>query len=118
VRPYPGPGGKLQISSGGGQWPHWSPVKHELFYRDDEHRVMVATYAESSAVFRAEKPRPWSNRVFPSNLIRPMQRGPFAVHPDGDRLALFVPPDARPGAGSVVLVLGFLDELRRTEGPR
>ena len=119
VRPFPGPGGKVQISSGGGHVPQWSPVKHELFYRDDDHRVMVATYGENGAAFQAEKPQLWSTRSFPSNLIRPMQREPFAVHPDGDRLALYVPPDVRPGAGgSVVLVLGFFDELRRTQGSR
>jgi serine/threonine-protein kinase len=116
VRPFPGPGAKVQISSGGGQVPHWSPVKHELFYRDDDNRVMVATYAESGTLFQAGKPQLWSTRLFPSNLIRPMQRGPFAVHPDGERLALFVPPDIRPGAVTdVVLVLDFFAELLPSE---
>jgi serine/threonine-protein kinase len=114
VRPFPGPGGKVQISSGGGHVPQWSPAKRELFYRDDDGRLMVTGYTESSALFQAEKPQLWSMRSFPANLIRPMQRGPFAVHPDGERLALFVPPDVRPGGGNAVLVLGFFEQLRPT----
>lgn len=33
VQPYPGPGGKWQISTGGGMEPVWKPNGGELFYR-------------------------------------------------------------------------------------
>ena len=33
VRPFPGPGGKWQISTGGVIAPAWSPKGNELFYR-------------------------------------------------------------------------------------
>ena len=33
VRPFPGPGGKWQVSSGGGNYPKWSRNGKELFYR-------------------------------------------------------------------------------------
>ncbi len=33
VQPYPGPGGKLQISADGGMEPMWNPNGRELFYR-------------------------------------------------------------------------------------
>jgi hypothetical protein len=32
VQPYPGPGGKIPISSGGGQFAVWSPDSRELFF--------------------------------------------------------------------------------------
>src|SRR6202030_1842180 len=33
VQPYPGPGGKRQISTEGGTEPVWNPDGRELFYR-------------------------------------------------------------------------------------
>jgi len=36
ARPYPGPGGKWQISSGGGYRPRWSPDGKEIFFRSGD----------------------------------------------------------------------------------
>jgi serine/threonine-protein kinase len=41
VRPYPGPGGKWQVSLDGGAEPRWSPTGREIFYRSGE-RMMAA----------------------------------------------------------------------------
>jgi WD40 repeat protein len=41
VQPYPGPGGKRQISSGGGYRPRWSPDGKEIYYRSGD-AMMVA----------------------------------------------------------------------------
>ena len=118
VRPFPGPGAKVPISTGGGQWPRWSPAKRELLYRGADNRIMAAAYSEVGEVFRAEKPQLWSPRELPAGIMRPLQRAAFAVHPDGERIALFVPPDAAPGTrDKVVLVLNFFDELRRLARP-
>ena len=37
VQPYPGPGGKWQISTEGGTEPMWNPNGRELFYRVGEN---------------------------------------------------------------------------------
>jgi Tol biopolymer transport system component len=42
VRPYPGPGGRWQVSENGGGEPVWSPTGREIFYRDGD-RMMSAT---------------------------------------------------------------------------
>jgi hypothetical protein len=42
VRPYPGPGGRWQVSLDGGAEPLWSPKGDELYYRDDD-AVMTAS---------------------------------------------------------------------------
>jgi len=42
VRPYPGPGGRWQVSLDGGTEPLWSPTGGEIFYRADD-RMMAAT---------------------------------------------------------------------------
>jgi len=41
VRPYPGPGGRWQVSLDGGTEPLWSPTGREIFYRDGD-RMMAA----------------------------------------------------------------------------
>ena len=46
VRPLPGPGGRLQVSAGGGEEPVWSKDGTRLFYRTQTHMI-EATIARS-----------------------------------------------------------------------
>ncbi len=46
VRPYPGPGGVVAISTGGGKDPVWSRDGRELFYRQGNQMLVVAVEAE------------------------------------------------------------------------
>ena len=41
VQPYPGPGGKWQISTDGGTEPVWNPNGRELFYRNGNKMMAV-----------------------------------------------------------------------------
>jgi hypothetical protein len=41
VRPFPGPGGQLQVSSAGGSQPRWGPDGRELFYIAADGRLMA-----------------------------------------------------------------------------
>jgi Tol biopolymer transport system component/tRNA A-37 threonylcarbamoyl transferase component Bud32 len=41
VQPYPGPGGKWQISTEGGMEPVWNPNGRELFYRSGDKMMVV-----------------------------------------------------------------------------
>jgi serine/threonine-protein kinase len=111
VRPFPGPGGKWQISTGGGTYPTWSRTKDELFYSLNA-QIMVAPFAVEGGAFRAEKSRLWSAGRY---VERAGNRG-FDVHPDGERLAVAFSPAARTSSAKqdqVVLVFNFFDELRR-----
>jgi hypothetical protein len=49
VRPFPGPGGKWQVSSGGGNLPTWSRTKGELFYGLNA-QIMVAAFTVKGLV--------------------------------------------------------------------
>jgi len=109
VRPYPGPGGKWQISTNGGSWPSWSRVGPELVFEAPaagDLQLMVAPYSAKGDAFVAERPRPWTSaRIGPRS---------WSLHPDGSRVAasppveqLFVKRD------TVVLFLNFFDEVRR-----
>jgi len=41
VRPFPGPGGTWQISTGGGRFPVWSRNGRELFFLGPDQRIRV-----------------------------------------------------------------------------
>jgi dipeptidyl aminopeptidase/acylaminoacyl peptidase len=110
VRPFPGPGGPWQISTGGGTNPVWSLKRLELFYGTPAHQIMVTSYATSGGSFRAAKPRLLSDARFEPRPVGPS----FDVHPDGDRFALArAAVDAGSRRNHVTLIFNFLDELRR-----
>ncbi len=56
VRPFPGPGRQVKISSGGGITPTWSRTRSELFFAAPDGRIMVAPYTVEGEVFRPQKP--------------------------------------------------------------
>ena len=60
VRPFPGPGGRWQISTGGGDFPIWSRDGRELFFESRDRSIMATAYAARGDSFTAGKPRVWS----------------------------------------------------------
>ena len=84
VRPFPGPGGKWQISTGGGFYPTWSRNGRELSYETMDQTLMLASYADQGGSLRADKPRLLCETRVPTHQgIRS-----FDVHPDGRRFAV------------------------------
>jgi len=111
VRPYPGPGGKWQISTGGGYAPKWSRNGKELFYRTADSKIMVVTYTMSGDSFHADKPQLWSPGQF-------TDRGAtynFDLDPNGQRFAVLKAPGADPTASvnKVSFIFNFFDEIIR-----
>jgi Tol biopolymer transport system component len=116
VRPFPSPGGKWQVSSGGGALPTWSRTRPELLYEGLDRRIMVATYRSQGDSFQSEKPRVWVDRRFVS---RPPGKD-FDLHPDGERVAMAPAPDVDAAAKQdrVTFVFNFIDELRKLAPPK
>ena len=115
VRPFPGPGGKWQISTGFGVAPKWSRNGHELFYRTFDNKIMVVTYTASGDSFHGDKPQLWSPGQF-------TDRGPtynFDLHPDGKRFAVLKAPGTEQNAAvnKVSFIFNFFDEIRRKLPP-
>ena len=107
VRPFPGPGGKWQVSIDGGSDPAWSRTRRELFYRVTGGSIVVTGYSVDGDSFRVDKSRP-------VGISRNMARAPnFSLHPDGDRLAVAAVPSTATAQNKVVFVFNFFDELRR-----
>jgi serine/threonine-protein kinase len=116
IRPYPGPGGKWQISTSGGDDPTWSPVRSEFFFASSDSKMMVAPFSISGSSFQAEKPRVWSEAKFVARP-RPPSRD-IAIHPDGRRFAFASAQDGGDApVDKLVLVFNFFDELRRLTSP-
>jgi len=111
VRPFPGPGGNWQVSTGGGNRPKWSRNGKELFYRTTDSKIMVATYTASGDSFRADKSELWSPGQFtdPGGGVNN-----FDLHPDGKRFAVLKAPGGEETAAvnKVSFVFNFFDELR------
>jgi Tol biopolymer transport system component len=55
VRPYPGPGGKWQVSAAGGRYPRWSPDGRKLFFIEEDEVYEVSIASEGQAL-RAGRP--------------------------------------------------------------
>jgi serine/threonine-protein kinase len=105
VRPFPGPGGKWQISAESGGDPRWSPTRPELLYRSGD-RLMVVPYRAEGGSFQPGTPRPWAEL--------PPATEDIDWHPSSDRVALVHPErDTRGGPPTRILFLNFFDELRR-----
>jgi serine/threonine-protein kinase len=112
VRPFPGPGGKWQISTGGGVLPRWSRNGKELFYRTTDSKIMVVTYAGSGDSFRADKPQLWSPGQFTELGLFTFN---FDLHPDGKRFAVLKAPGLEQNAAvnKVNIVLNWFEELKQ-----
>ena len=109
VRPFPGPGGKWRISTGGGGQPRWSATAHELLFLNSGS-VMYAPYDAAGDSFRAGKPQLWSPTSYRSLGFTVM----YDLHPDGKRLA--IGPAMDQGSvvqDKVVFFFGFGDYLKK-----
>jgi eukaryotic-like serine/threonine-protein kinase len=113
VQPYPGPGGKWQISTEGGTEPAWNPNGRELFYRSGD-KMMAADVAAQPG-FAAGKPRMlFEGPYLPTPLTSPN----YDVSPDGQRfLMLKASAQEQPAPTQINVVLNWFEELKRRVPP-
>jgi eukaryotic-like serine/threonine-protein kinase len=110
VQPYPGPGGKWQISTEGGTEPAWNPNGRELFYRRGDK--MMAVDIATQPGFAAGKPR----MLFEGRYeLSPVQSDNYDVSPDGQRF-LMLKPTEQAAPTQINVVLNWSEELKR-RGP-
>jgi serine/threonine-protein kinase len=114
VRPFPGPGGRWQVSTGGGNFPIWAANGRELLYRNSDQRIMAVNYTAKGDSFAADKPRVWSE-------TRVMPLGTFVtwdLAPDSKRMAAFLyGTEAQQKLPThLTFLVNFADELQRHGG--
>jgi eukaryotic-like serine/threonine-protein kinase len=109
VQPYPGPGGKWQISTDGGTEPLWNPNGRELFYRSGDKIIAVEIITQPS--FSAGKSRVLFGGPYqptPATLTN------YDVSPDGQRFLMLKPSEQAQAAPTQInVVLNWSEELKR-----
>jgi len=109
VQPYPGPGGKWQISTEGGTDPVWNPNGRELFYRSGDK--MMAVDISTKPGFAASTPR----MLFEGHYEQPpVPVHNFDVSPDGQHFLMLKPVEQEQAAPTQInVVLNWFEELKQ-----
>lgn len=107
VRPYPGPGGKFQVSTNGGGEPVWNRNGRELFYR--ENRKLMSVALSVSPAFTAATP----TMLFEGSYTE-SHRGyqNYDVSPDGQRFVM-IKRDLEAERVPIQVAVDMIGELRR-----
>jgi len=115
VQPYPGPGGKWQISSDGGTEPLWNRNGRELFYRSGNK--MMAVQITTQPAFAPSKPTmlfegEYASSQFPATGIA------YDVSADGQRFLMVKENDQATATTQINVVLNWFEELNRLAPPK
>ncbi len=103
VQAFPGPGGRYQVSSGGGTEPIWSRKNGELFYRGGS-ALIAATLQTTPELALVRR-----DTLFLINALAGDVEAGYDVFPDGRR---FVFPRIVSSNAAPIVVFGWLDEVR------
>ena len=107
VQPFPGPGGKRQISTGGGTEPAWPRNGRELFYRNDNQ--MMAVEVTTTPTFSAGNPK----LLFEGNFqMGAAARASYDVTADGTRFLMIQESGLGSEADQINVVLNWFEELK------
>jgi hypothetical protein len=104
VQPFPVRGGKVQISTEGGQAARWAHNGRELFYRNGR-KMMVVAYT-TSPNFAPQTPR----LLFEGNFLEALNYG---VAPDDQRFAMVRSDEQEGTPRQLNVVVNWIEELKR-----
>jgi serine/threonine-protein kinase len=118
VRPFPGPGGKWQISTEGGVEVTWSPKGNELFYRTGEQREkMMEVDIQTQPSFSAGKSRQLFESPYANNSVAAgaaSWTADYSISSDGQRFLMLKPKEQQQTALTQInVVLNWTEELKR-----
>ncbi len=108
AQPFPGPGGKWQISTDGGIEPLWNPNGRELFYRSGNRMMAVPVMTQP---FSAGRPA----MLFEGDYLAspfPQTGVTYDVTRDGQRF-LMVKDIEQASATQINVVVNWFEELKR-----
>jgi eukaryotic-like serine/threonine-protein kinase len=105
VAPFPGPGGRVQVSTAGGATPRWNAHGKELFYLAPGGRLMAAQIEARPGSFAIKK----VDKLFgPLNGLG----ASYDASADGQRFLASLPPEGQTG-GPMTVVLNWPEGLRK-----
>ena len=104
--PFPGPGGKRQISAGGGDFPRWRRDGKEIFYVTPDGQLMAAEVAEQNGTLEVGRVQ----RLFDGIVTRFGLT--YDAAPDGQKF-LVVVDEAVQSARPLTLLQNWTATLRK-----
>jgi serine/threonine-protein kinase len=109
VRPFPGPGGKWQISVNEGVEPRWTRDGKEILFRTGRQLLTAEIDVENG--FKAARPQ-----VLLDDLPIVLVAGTYSIAPDGQRVLVVEPagPDTAPE--QVTVVINWFSQLHGQGG--
>jgi serine/threonine-protein kinase len=114
VQPYPGPGGKWQISTEGGTEPAWNRNGRELFYRSGDK--MMALDLTTQPTFSAGKPKMlFERKYFTSDF--PLVGTAYDLSADGQRFLMVKDTEQASAVTQINVVLNWFEELKQKVPP-
>jgi serine/threonine-protein kinase len=110
VRRFPTLDSQAQVSTGGGTRPMWSRDGHELFYlKIDGTMMSVPVERREETGFVAGAPK----RLFQGQYYAIQAGRTYDISPDGKRFLMIKDLDSRPSALQLMVVLNWVEELKR-----
>ena len=103
VRPFPGPGGRWQVSLDGGTEPVWAASGRELFYRNGAKMMVAAITLHPTFTMGARR------ELFQGNYVNDPVFRSYDVTRDGQAFVMVRSPKPM---GDFVVVLNWFDQLR------
>jgi eukaryotic-like serine/threonine-protein kinase len=113
VVPFPGPGGRWQVSKGGGGQPFW-PQGKELFYVSNDFQMIGVEFEVQGKNFLVGKSRRLFERqsIGGSLSMNPDAGASIDVNRDGTRWLVAAPVDER-NASPLILTTNWISESRK-----
>ena len=109
VAPFPGPGGKWQVSSAGGRMPRWRRDGRELFFISEDDTLMAAEVETKQGKVDVKSVHPLFHiNVAPEATER---AGSYDVAADGTRFVVNANSDENPAP--ITLVLNWPADLKK-----
>jgi Tol biopolymer transport system component len=112
VQPFPGRGGRWQISSEGGHSPVWSRNGNEIFYRNGPK--LMAASVTASPEFSAAPARVLFETPYAEN---PRREAQYDVFPDGQRFLMLKGVITASGGTQYHVVTNWTEEVKRLAPP-
>ena len=106
VRPYPGPGAAIQVSTSGGDAPMWARSGRELFYQQGD-AIMAVSIGDSRNTLSVGSPK----RLFAGNYGFGGVRSGYDVDTDAQRFLMVKIPGVPDDSSRFTVVTNWSDEI-------
>jgi eukaryotic-like serine/threonine-protein kinase len=111
VQPFPGPGGRWQISrEPNSSFPQWPAKGDQLFYASPDKQLMSVRYSITGNSFQAEAPKLWAEKRLAD--LGPMNID-YSMSPDGKRAAVLIDRFGDLKQVKVNYVFNFVEEIKK-----